>query len=79
MTKQKTAKKKTTKKKTAKKSAAKKKSTKRPGLWANIHSKHKRIEAGSGESMRKKGEKGAPTEKAIRKSAASSARKKASR
>ncbi len=29
----------------------------RPGLWANIHAKRKR-----GEKMRKKGEKGAPTE-----------------
>lgn len=31
------------------------------GLWANIHAKRKRIKAGSGESMRKPGEKGAPT------------------
>ena len=36
--------------------------SKRPGLWANIHAKRKRIAAGSGERMRKKGEKGAPTE-----------------
>ena len=28
------------------------------GLWANIHAKRKRIKAGSGERMRKKGEKG---------------------
>jgi hypothetical protein len=33
----------------------------RPGLWANIHAKRKRIEAGSGERMRKPGSKGAPT------------------
>jgi hypothetical protein len=33
----------------------------KPGLWANIHAKRKRIAAGSGERMRKKGEKGAPT------------------
>ena len=36
------------------------------GLWANIHAKRKRIAAGSGERMRKKGEKGAPTEEAIK-------------
>tara|TARA_R100000458_G_C8062178_1_gene104630 strand:+ start:108 stop:359 length:252 start_codon:yes stop_codon:yes gene_type:complete len=34
---------------------------KKRGLWANIHAKRKRIKAGSGERMRKKGEKGAPT------------------
>ena len=33
----------------------------KPGLYANIHAKRKRIEAGSGEKMRKKGAKGAPT------------------
>jgi hypothetical protein len=33
---------------------------KRPGLYANIHAKRKRIKAGSGEKMRKKGAKGAP-------------------
>ena len=32
------------------------------GLWANIHAKRKR-----GEKMRKKGAKGAPTAKAMRK------------
>lgn len=31
------------------------------GLWANIHAKRQRIKAGSGERMRKPGEKGAPT------------------
>tara|TARA_R110000868_G_scaffold137018_1_gene350357 strand:- start:1097 stop:1420 length:324 start_codon:yes stop_codon:yes gene_type:complete len=31
------------------------------GLYSNIHAKKKRIEAGSGETMRKKGDKGAPT------------------
>ena len=30
-------------------------------LWANIHKKRQRIKQGSGEKMRKKGEKGAPT------------------
>ena len=34
---------------------------KKKGLWANIHAKRKRIKAGSGEKMRKKGAKGAPT------------------
>ena len=32
------------------------------GLWDNIHAKQKRIERGSGEHMRKPGEKGRPTE-----------------
>lgn len=32
------------------------------GLYANIHAKRKRIAEGSGEKMRKKGAKGAPTE-----------------
>ena len=31
------------------------------GLGANIHAKRKRIKAGSGERMRKPGEKGAPS------------------
>ena len=39
------------------------------GLYANIHAKRKRIAAGSGEKMRKKGSKGAPTDKAFKKSA----------
>jgi len=38
------------------------------GLWTNIHNKRRRIEEGSGERMRKKGEKGAPTEEAIKRS-----------
>tara|TARA_R110001606_G_scaffold352183_1_gene502564 strand:+ start:278 stop:598 length:321 start_codon:yes stop_codon:yes gene_type:complete len=33
------------------------------GLYSNIHAKKKRIAAGSGETMRSKGDKGAPTEK----------------
>lgn len=32
----------------------------KPGLYANIHAKRKRIAAGSGEKMRKPGTKGAP-------------------
>ena len=39
---------------------------KEPGLWANIHAKRERIKKGSGERMRKKGEKGAPTEAQIK-------------
>lgn len=35
----------------------------KPGLYANIHAKRKRIKAGSGETMRKPGAKGAPTAK----------------
>jgi len=34
---------------------------KKRGLWANIHAKRARIKAGSGESMRKPGSKGAPS------------------
>lgn len=37
-----------------------------PGLWANIHAKRQRIKSGSGERMRKPGEKGAPTADQIR-------------
>jgi hypothetical protein len=33
------------------------------GLYANIHAKRKKIEAGSGEKMKKVGTKGAPTAK----------------
>ena len=40
-----------------------------PGLYANIHAKRERIAAGSGEKMRKPGQKGAPTAKAFRESA----------
>ena len=32
-------------------------------LYKNIHNKRKRIKAGSGEKMKKKGSKGAPTAK----------------
>jgi hypothetical protein len=42
---------------------------KKPGLYANIHKKRKRIAAGSGEKMRKPGSKGAPTAKNFRDSA----------
>ena len=33
----------------------------KPGLYANIHAKRKRIAEGSGEKMNKPGTKGAPT------------------
>ena len=33
----------------------------KPGLYANVHAKQKRIAAGSGEKMRKPGSKGAPS------------------
>ena len=38
------------------------------GLYANTHAKRARIAAGSGESMRKPGTKGAPTVKAFKQS-----------
>jgi len=40
----------------------------KPGLYANIHAKRKRIEQGSGERMRAPGSKGAPTAKAFKQS-----------
>jgi len=41
----------------------------KPGLYANIAAKKKRITAGSGEKMRKVGAKGAPTAKDFKQSA----------
>lgn len=41
----------------------------KPGLYANIHAKRKRIAEGSGEKMRKVGSKGAPTAKAFKQAA----------
>lgn len=41
----------------------KKKKSKKKGLYANIHAKRERIKKGSGEKMRKAGDKGAPTKK----------------
>jgi hypothetical protein len=41
----------------------------KPGLYANIHAKQKRIAAGSGEKMRPAGSKGAPTAKDFKESA----------
>lgn len=45
------------------------------GLYSNINDKKKRIAAGSGETMRSPGAKGAPTASAFKK-AAKTARKK---
>jgi len=47
----------------------------RCGLYSNINDKKKRIAAGSGETMRSPGTKGAPTAAAFKK-AAKTARKK---
>jgi hypothetical protein len=41
----------------------------KPGLYANILAKRKRIAGGSKEKMREPGSPGAPTEKAFRQSA----------
>lgn len=41
----------------------------KPGLYANINAKRKRIAEGSGEKMRKVGSKGAPTAEAFKDSA----------
>lgn len=43
--------------------------TTKPGLYANINAKKKRIANGSGEKMRKPGTKGAPTKDDFVKSA----------
>ena len=48
----------------------------KPGLYANIHAKRKRIAAGSGEKMRKAGSAGAPTAANFKRSA-KTAKKKA--
>ena len=48
---------------------------KKPGLYANIHAKRKRIKAGSGEKMRKAGQKGSPTTKAFKQSAKTARRR----
>lgn len=41
----------------------------KPGLYANIHAKRKRIAKGSDEKMRKPGSKGAPTSKQFKQAA----------
>ena len=48
----------------------------KPGLYANIHAKRRRIAAGSGEKMRKAGSKGAPTAAQFKKAAKTAKKKK---
>ncbi len=56
--------------------ATKKSATsKKPGLYANIHAKKKRIKGGSGETMRKKDTEGAPEDDAFRKAAKTETKK----
>ena len=55
---------------------SKKGKSKRPGLWANIHAKRKRIKAGSKERMRKPGSKGAPTTKNFKQARSTSKRRR---
>ena len=47
----------------------------KPGLYANIHAKRKRIKAGSKEKMRKPGSKGSPTSPQFRRSAKTAKKK----
>jgi hypothetical protein len=47
----------------------------KPGLYANIHAKRKRIAAGSGEKMRKVGSKNAPSAMAFKQSAKTAKKK----
>ena len=54
----------------AKKSAAEKA---KPGLYANIHAKQERIAHGSGEAMKRPGSEGAPSGKAFKASAKTTA------
>lgn len=49
---------------------------KRPGLYANINAKRKRIKAGSDERMRKPGDKGAPSASDFRKAAKTAKKRK---
>jgi hypothetical protein len=48
----------------------------KPGLYANIHAKRKRIKKGSKEKMRKVGSKGAPTAKQFKQAAKTAKKKK---
>lgn len=47
----------------------------KPGLYANIHAKRKRIQTGSGEKMKKPGAPGAPSKKDFIKSAKTAKKK----
>jgi len=48
----------------------------KPGLYANIHAKRKRIAEGSGEKMKKPGSKGAPTAKNFKQAAKTAKKRK---
>ena len=48
----------------------------KPGLYANIHAKRKRIAEGSGEKMRKPGTAGAPTAKQFKQAAKTAKKRK---
>ncbi len=48
----------------------------KPGLYANIAAKRRRIAAGSGEKMRKPGTKGAPSAKDFKEAAKTAKKKK---
>jgi len=48
----------------------------KPGLYANIHAKRKRIAEGSGEKMKKPGTKGAPTAKQFKQAAKTAKKRK---
>lgn len=48
----------------------------KPGLYANIHAKRKRIAQGSGEKMRKPGAPGAPTAAQFKASAKTAKKRK---
>jgi len=54
-------------------------SKKKPGLYANIHAKQERIAHGSGEHMKKPGEKGRPTARQFKEAAKTAHKKKAGR
>lgn len=61
-----------------KKKTKKKTSKKKPGLYANIHKAQERAKKG-GRPVRKKGDKGAPTDKAFAKAEKSAKKKKTSK
>jgi hypothetical protein len=48
----------------------------KPGLYASINAKRKRIAAGSGEKMRKVGSKGAPSAQDFKESAKTAKKRK---
>ena len=48
----------------------------KPGLYANIHAKRRRIAAGSNEKMRPKGAPGAPTDANFKRAAKTAKKRK---